>query len=113
MLRKIINPILFLPLALCINPINVLSSETKDYIDNVLEEKPSLVFVTCTVSPISNSKASKLKSATILICCLAFNNCIFANLCTVCEDVVIGKSKSPKILSELSSVSKVEFVKTG
>ena len=39
MLRKVINPILFLPLTLCISSQNVLSIETKDYIDNVLEEK--------------------------------------------------------------------------
>jgi len=45
MLRRVIKPILFLPLALCINSINVLSSETKNYIDNVLEEKPNITFV--------------------------------------------------------------------
>ena len=45
MFRRVINPILFLPLALCINPINVLSSETKDYIDNVLEEKSNTPFI--------------------------------------------------------------------
>ena len=45
MLRRVINPILFLPLALSINHVNVLSSETKTYIDNVLEEKPSITFI--------------------------------------------------------------------
>ena len=45
MLRRVINPILFLPLALCINSVNVLSSETKNYIDNVLEEKSNITFV--------------------------------------------------------------------
>jgi len=45
MLRRVINPILFLPLALSINSINVLSSETKNYIDNVLEEKSNITFV--------------------------------------------------------------------
>ena len=45
MLRRVIKPILFLPLALSINSINVLSSETKNYIDNVLEEKSNIVFV--------------------------------------------------------------------
>ena len=45
MLRRVINPILFLPLALCINSINVLSSETKNYIDNVLEEKSNNPFI--------------------------------------------------------------------
>ena len=45
MLRRVINPILLLPIALSINPINVLSSETKNYIDNVLEEKSNIPFV--------------------------------------------------------------------
>jgi len=45
MLRRVINPILFLPLALSINSLNVLSSETKNYIDNVLEEKPNITFI--------------------------------------------------------------------
>ncbi len=45
MLRRVINPFLFLPLALSINSINVLSSETKNYIDNVLEEKSNITFV--------------------------------------------------------------------
>ncbi|MDC3040848.1 TolC family protein [Prochlorococcus sp. AH-736-B08] len=45
MLRKVINPILFLPLALCTNSLNVISGETKDYIDEVLEEKAENSFV--------------------------------------------------------------------
>ena len=45
MLRRVINPILLLPLALCINSINVLSSETKNYIDNILEEKSNNTFI--------------------------------------------------------------------
>jgi len=44
MLRRVINPILLLPLTLSFNTINVLSSETKDYIDNVLEEKSNIIF---------------------------------------------------------------------
>ena len=45
MLRRVINPILFLPLALSINSVNVLSSETKSYVDNVLEEKSNNPFI--------------------------------------------------------------------
>jgi len=45
MLRRVIKPILFLPLALSIKSINVLSSETNNYIDNVLGEKPKITFV--------------------------------------------------------------------
>ena len=45
MLRRIINPFLLLPLTLSMNTFNVLSSETKNYIDNVLEEKSNITFV--------------------------------------------------------------------
>ena len=45
MLKRVINPTLFLPVALCMNSINVLSSETNNYIDNVLEEKSNTIFV--------------------------------------------------------------------
>jgi len=45
MFRRVINPFLFLPLALSTNSIDVLSSETKNYIDNVLEEKSNITFV--------------------------------------------------------------------
>jgi len=45
MLRRVINPILFLPLTLCINSINVHSSETKNYLDNILEEKSNNPFI--------------------------------------------------------------------
>ena len=45
MLRRVINPILFLPLALSIKSVDVLSSETKNYINNVLEEKSNITFV--------------------------------------------------------------------
>ena len=45
MLRRIINPFLLLPLTLSMNTFNVLSSDTKNYIDNVLEEKSNITFV--------------------------------------------------------------------
>ena len=45
MLRRVINPFLFLPLALSINSINVLSSETKYNIDNVLKEESNITYV--------------------------------------------------------------------
>ena len=75
----------------------------------VLFVKPNLEFVICTVSPISNWKASKLNVAVKLICCLAFNNCIFASLCTVVDDVVIGKSNSPNILSSYLQFQKLNL----
>jgi outer membrane protein TolC len=45
MLRKVINPILFLPLTLCINFPNVLSSETKNYEDKVLGGKSNNPYI--------------------------------------------------------------------
>ena len=45
MLKRVINPFLFLPLALSMNHINLLSSETKNYIDSVIEEKSNITFV--------------------------------------------------------------------
>ena len=45
MLRRVINPFLLLPLTLSMNTLGVLSSETKNYIDNVLEEKSTITFV--------------------------------------------------------------------
>ena len=42
MLRRVINPFLLLPLTLSMNTFNALSSETKNYIDNVLEEKSNI-----------------------------------------------------------------------
>ena len=45
MLKKVINSILFLPLALFINSPEVLSKETKDFIDTVLEEKSNKPFI--------------------------------------------------------------------
>ena len=45
MFKRAINHTLVLPLALCINSISILSSETNDYIDNVLEEKANQTFL--------------------------------------------------------------------
>jgi len=45
MLRRVVNPFLLLPLTLSMNTFNVLSSETKNYIDTVLEEKSNITFI--------------------------------------------------------------------
>ena len=45
MLRRVINPFLLLPLTFSMNTFKVLPSETKNYIDNVLEEKANITFV--------------------------------------------------------------------
>ena len=45
MLKKVINTILFLPLAFFVNSLEVLSIEKKDFIDKVLEEKSNKSFI--------------------------------------------------------------------
>ena len=65
MLKKVIYPILFLPLAICINSLNVYSSETKDYIDKVLEEKSNNPFVSykeIEIMILSNQELQALKN---------------------------------------------------
>ena len=45
MLKKVINPILFLPCALLINSLEVISNEKKDFIDKILEEKSNMSLI--------------------------------------------------------------------
>ncbi len=45
MLRRVINPFLLFPLTLGMNTFNIHSSETKNYIENVLEEKSNITYV--------------------------------------------------------------------
>ena len=45
MLKKVINPILYLPLALFANTLEVLSNEKQNLIDKVLEEKSNKLFI--------------------------------------------------------------------
>ena len=52
MFRKIINPILFLPLALSINSLKVLSSERINYVDKALEE--------ITIKPLGETMTSRV-----------------------------------------------------
>ena len=73
MLRRVINPILFLPLALYINSINVLSSETKNYIDNVLEEKSNNPFVSYQEIEKIVLNNQELKSLQNLVTSASFN----------------------------------------
>ena len=73
MLRRVINPFLFLPLALSINSINVLSSETKNYIDNVLEEKANITFVDYREIEKIILNNQELKSLQNLVTSASFN----------------------------------------
>ena len=73
MLRRVINPILFLPLALSINSVNVLSSETKNYIDNVLEEKRNITFIDYQEIEKIVLNNQELKSLQNLVASASFN----------------------------------------
>ncbi len=73
MLRKVINYILFLPLALSINSINVLSSETKDLIDVVSEEKSDKLFISYQEIEKIVLNNPELKSLKNLVTSASFN----------------------------------------
>ena len=73
MLRKVINHILLVPLAICINPLNVLSSETKNYIDNVLEEKSNKPFISYEDIEEFISNNEELNSLQNLVSSASFN----------------------------------------
>ena len=73
MLRRVINPFLFLPIALCINSINVLSSETKNNIDNTLGENSKKLFINYEEIEKLISKNQELKSLENLVTSASFN----------------------------------------
>jgi outer membrane protein TolC len=62
-----------LPIALSINSINVLSSETKNYIDNVLEEKSNITFVDYLEIEKIVLNNQELKSLQNLVSSASFN----------------------------------------
>ncbi len=73
MLRRVINPNLLLPIALCVNSLNVLSSEIKGYIDNVLEEKPNTTFISYQEIEKIILNNPELKSLKNLVTSASFN----------------------------------------
>ena len=73
MLRRVINPFLFLPIALSINSINVLSSETKNNIDNNLGENSDKIFVNYEEIEKIILKNQELKSLQNLVNSANFN----------------------------------------
>ena len=73
MLRRVINPILLLPIALSISSVNVLSSETKNYINNILEEKPNITFIDYKAIEKIVLNNQELKSLQKLVASASFN----------------------------------------
>jgi len=73
MLRRVINPFLLLPLTLSMNTFNVLSSEIKNYIDNVLEEKSNITFIDYQEIEKLVLNNQELKSLQNLVASASFN----------------------------------------
>ena len=73
MLKKVINPILFLPLALFIHSIEVLSNEKKSLIDKVLEEKSNQPFISYQDLKKIILNNEELKSLQNLVTSASFN----------------------------------------
>ena len=71
--RRVIHSILFLPLTLSINSINVLSSEKKNYIDNVLEEKSNITLADYQEIENLVLNNQELKSLQNLLASASFN----------------------------------------
>ncbi len=73
MLRRVINPFLLLPLTLSMNTFNALSSEIKNYIDNVLEEKSNITFIDYQEIATLVLNNQELKSLQSLVASASFN----------------------------------------
>ena len=73
MLRRVINPFLLLPIALSINSINALSSETKNNIDNTLGENSNKLFINYEEIEEIILKNPELKSLQNLVTSAKFN----------------------------------------
>ena len=73
MLKKVINPIFFLPLALFINSLEVLSNEKKNSLDKILEEKSNIPFISLLEIKKLVLKNEELKSSQNLVTSARFN----------------------------------------
>ena len=73
MLRKVIKTILFLPLFLCLHSVNLIASDAKDYLDNVLEEEADNLFISYEDIDSIVLNNSELKSLQNLITSASFN----------------------------------------
>ncbi len=110
MLRKVINPILSLPLALYINSFNVLSSETKDYIDKVLEEKADNSFIIYEDIEKIVLNNPELKSLQNLITSASFN--LSSQIAKRYPSLDFQANGLPKYTSGINHNSNLETLKT-
>ena len=73
MLKKVIHPILFLHIALYINPLEVLSNDKIDFIDEVIEEKSNKPFISYQEIEKIILDNEELKSLKNLVTSASFN----------------------------------------
>ena len=73
MLKKVIHPILFLHIALSINPLEVLSNDKIDFIDEVIEEKSNKPFISYQEIEKIILDNEELKSLKNLVTSASFN----------------------------------------
>ena len=111
MLRKVINPILLLPLALFINPsLDILSSETKDYVDEVLEEKSNTTFIDYYEIEKIILNNPELKSLQNLVTAASFN--LSSKIAQRYPSVDLQANGLPKYISGKKYSSSSETLKT-
>ena len=73
MFRRVVNPSLFLHLALSINPLEVLSNDKIDFIDEVIEEKSNKPFISYQEIEKIILDNEELKSLKNLVTSASFN----------------------------------------
>ena len=110
MLRKVINSILLLPLALCINPLDVLSSEPKDYVDEVLKEKSNSTFIDYYEIEKIILNNPELKSLQNLVTAASFN--LSSKIAQRYPSVDLQANGLPKYISGKKYNSSSENLKT-
>ena len=110
MLKKVINPILFLPLALLINSLDVLSHEKKNLIDQVLEEKPNKPFISYQNIENIILNNEELKSLQNLITSANFN--LSSKIAQRYPTLDLQANGLPKYVSGKQYISNSETLKT-
>ena len=110
MLKKVINPILFLPLALLINSLDVLSHEKEDLIDQVLEEKPNKPFISYQNIENIILNNEELKSLQNLITSANFN--LSSKIAQRYPTLDLQANGLPKYVSGKQYISNSETLKT-
>ncbi|WP_288262140.1 TolC family protein [uncultured Prochlorococcus sp.] len=110
MLKKVINPILFLPLTLLINSLEVLSTEKKDFIDNVLEEKSNKTFISYEEIENIILNNEELKSFQNLVVSASFN--LSSQIAQRYPSLDFQANGLPKYVSGKKHISNSQTLKT-